>query len=431
MLAPGRGPQGWWGGPYVGGWLSVRWGRIAAVAGTAGVRRVGDDERRARLARRHALAPGHRVGDPVAATRAVAVLHATEPASVHLAVHARAEVGRDEVDRALQDDRSLVRQLAMRRTMFVFPHDLLPATWGSAAARTAATERARLAKDLVRAGVTDDGHAWLARAEAEILAALASAPDGLTAAELRAAAPAMDVRADLPSSAIVPGRFLTVLGAEATLVRGPNTSHWRVFRPRWRVMEEWLGAVPEPLPSPLGYAELVRRWLERFGPGTEADLVWWLGATKGAVRAALADVRAVEVGLDTGATAYVLEGDVAPEPAVEPWAALLPVLDPTVMGWKERDFYLGEHGPVLFDRNGNAGTTAWWDGRVVGCWVQDPDGAVEVRLLEDVPEEGRAALRAQAARLQDWLAGERVGTVYPSPAMRLDPGDLTYPLLRA
>jgi hypothetical protein len=196
-------------------------------------------------------------------------------------------------------------------------------------------------------------------------------------------------------------------------------------------MEEWLGAVADPLPSPVGYAELVRRWLERFGPGTEADLVWWLGATKGAVRAALADLRAVEVVLDTGATAYVLEGDVEPEPAVEPWAALLPVLDPTVMGWKERGFYLGEHGPALFDRNGNAGTTAWWDGRVVGCWVQDPDGAVEVRLLEDVPAEGRAALRVEAGRLQAWLAGERVGTVYPSPAMRLDPGDLTYPLLRA
>lgn len=418
------------------------WGRIALVtaesgaragAGTgAGVRRVGDDERRARLARRHAVAPGHRGLDPVTAARAVVGLHATEPATVHLAVQARVDdLAHGAVERALAEERSLVRQLAMRRTLFAFPRDLLPATWGSASARVAATERTRLAKDLVAAGITQDGAGYLELAAREVLAALRAAPEGLTTTELRALAPRIDVRADLPSSQVGPGRFLTVLGAEATLVRGPNTSHWRVSRPRWRVMEEWLGAVPEPLPSPVGYAELVRQWLERFGPGTEADLVWWLGATKGAVRAALTDVRAVEVVLDTGATAYVLEGDVEPEPAVEPWAALLPVLDPTVMGWKERGFYLGEHGPALFDRNGNAGTTAWWDGRVVGCWVQDPDGAVEVRLLQEVPEEGRLALRAEAARLQGWLAGERVGTVYPSPAMRLDPGDLTYPLLRA
>ena len=153
------------------------------------------------------------------------------------------------------------------------------------------------------------------------------------------------------------------------------------------------------------------------------------------MRAALAEVGAVEVAVRAGAgavaPAYVLPDDVDPAPAVEPWAALLPVLDPTAMGWKERGFHLGPHAPAVFDRNGNAGTTAWWDGRVVGCWVQDDDGTVAVRLLEDVPAQGRAALRQEAGRLTGWLAGERVGTVYPSPAMRCDPGDLTYPVLRA
>lgn len=394
-------------------------------------RQVPDAERRARLARRHAIAPAHRVDGPEAATRAVGVLHATEPASVHLAVHARSDSARADVDRALAEERSLVRQLAMRRTMFVFPADLLPAAWGSAAARVATTERARLAKDLVAGGIADDGRAWLARAEAEIMAALDASPAGLTTTELRAVAPAMDVRADLPSSQVGPGRFLTVLGAEGRLVRGANTSHWRVFRPRWCSMAAWLGEVPAPLSPQEGYAQLVRCWLSRFGPGTEDDLVWWLGATKGAVRAALADVAAVEVALEDGAAAHLLPEDLEPEPVVEPWAALLPVLDPTVMGWRGRGFHLGDHGPALFDRNGNAGTTAWWDGRVVGCWVQDADAAVEVRLLEDVPAEGRAALQVEAQRLQTWLAGERVGTVYPSPAMRADPADLTYPVVRA
>jgi Winged helix DNA-binding domain len=97
---------------------------------------------------------------------------------------------------------------------------------------------------------------------------------------------------------------------------------------------------------------------------------------------------------------------------------LLPVLDPTVMGWKERDFYLGAYAPMLFDTNGNAGTTAWWDGRVVGCWVQDPDGVVILNLIEDVGAEARAALAAEAERLTAWLDGHRVSTVYPSIAMK-------------
>ena len=88
------------------------------------------------------------------------------------------------------------------------------------------------------------------------------------------------------------------------------------------------------------------------------------------------------------------------------------------MGWKGRDFYLGEHGPALFDRNGNAGTTAWWDGRVVGCWIQDDAGVVEVRALERLPRAATAALAVEAERLTDWLDGTRVSTVYPSPAMK-------------
>ena len=146
--------------------------------------------------------------------------------------------------------------------------------------------------------------------------------------------------------------------------------------------------------------------------------MWWLGATKGIVRAALAAVEAVEVSLDGGGTGWVLPDDVDPVEDVEPWAALLPVLDPTVMGWKERGFYLGPHAPHLFDSNGNAGTTAWWDGRVVGCWVQDEAGVVEVRTLEKLPKAALEALKAEAERLTAWLGGTRVSTVYPSSAMK-------------
>ena len=94
------------------------------------------------------------------------------------------------------------------------------------------------------------------------------------------------------------------------------------------------------------------------------------------------------------------------------------MLDATVMGWKSRDFYLGGHAPSLFDSNGNAGTTAWVDGRIVGCWVQDDAGTVLVHLLEPVPDSARAALAAEADRLTAWLGGDRVSTVYPSAAMK-------------
>jgi hypothetical protein len=389
------------------------------------VRHIPDSERRARLAQRHALAPGHRAADAEAATRAVTVLHSTEPATVHLSLRARVDgLTVADVERALYTDRTLVKQLAMRRTLFVFPRDLLPSAWGSASARVAGQLEARLAKEVEAAGHAADGRAWLDEARAGVVEALAGGT-ALTAQEVRQKVPALEARLDLAvgkkyaANVSIAPRVLTQLGVEGTVVRGENAGHWRLSKPRWTLMSDWLGEVPPPAKEDEGYAELVGRWLRSFGPGTEDDLVWWLGGTKAAVRAALAALGAVEVSLDGGATGWVRADDVDPVEAVDPWAALLPVLDPTVMGWKQRDFYLGEHAPHLFDRNGNAGTTAWWDGRIVGCWVQDDAGVVEVRTLEKLPKAALAALEAEAERLTDWLDGVRVGTVYPSSAMKV------------
>ena len=213
------------------------------------------------------------------------------------------------------------------------------------------------------------------------------------------------------------GRVITLLNAEGVVGRAGNTGHWRSSRPRWASMAVCLGGAPEPVESAAGYASLVRRWLWSFGPGTVEDVQWFLGSTKGAVRAALDDLGAVEVALDDGRTAWLAADDLDPVEDPGSWVALLPVLDGTTMGWKERTWYLGPHAPGLFDRVGNAGTTVWVDGRVVGVWVQDDDGVVEVRLLESVAASARRALRAEAERLSEWVAGERVNTVYPSAAM--------------
>ena len=392
------------------------------------MRLIDDAERRARLVR-HGIVPGRRLPDPVAATRAMTVLHSTEAPTVHLSLHARVEaVSVADVERALYDDRGLVKQLAMRRTLFTFPRDLLPAAWGSASARVADREEARLVRDAERSGLAEDGRAWLERARAAVLDVLATSSDGLTTTELREALPELAGTLSISPGSKWGGeipvapRVLTILGARGELLRGRNSGHWRQSRHRWTLTKHWLGEEPQALRADEGYAELVRGWLRAFGPGTLTDLKWWLGSTVTAVRRALADVDAVEVTLEGGATGWVLPDDVDAVAPLEPWAALLPVLDATTMGWKERDFYLApEHTPYIFDTNGNGGTTAWWDGRIVGCWVQDDDAVVRVVLREDVGSDGRAALDAEAARLTAWLGGIRISSVYSSPQMRSAP----------
>lgn len=370
--------------------------------------RIGDEQRRARLAVRHALAPEHQAASVSAATEAVVALHATEPANVHLATFARSGATRDEVDHALYVERSVVKQLAMRRTVFVFPRELLPAVWGSASARVARQQRDRLARDVVKEGIAADGPAWVDEATRAVLALLHERGP-LSTAELRGELPSLESRltyaegkaygANIP---IAP-RVLTTLAASGAVLRGDNDGGWKLSRPRWTVTSHWLGSEPQPLDERAGYATVVEAWLRAFGPGTEADLVWWLGATTGAVRRALTDVGA---------------DDVDPVPAPGRWAALLPALDPTTMGWKERGFYLGSHAGLLFDRNGNAGPTAWLDGRVVGGWTQKDDGQVVVVPCEELDAAGARLLERQAARLTEWLDGDVVRTIYQSPLVR-------------
>lgn len=354
------------------------------------------------------------------------VLHATEAATVHLALWARTDGATvADVDRALYTDRSLVKQTAMRSTLFVFPRDLLPATWGSAAARAAGHVYRDLVKYVGAAGIAGDPDVLLADASAAVLDLLADG-EPRTIAQLRAEVPVLDSRFTMGTpdkkwgGSFAIGRWVVgLLVARGQVVRVINDGHWQRNSPTWTRTEAWLDEVPTALPEAAGYAELVRRWLWTFGPGTEADIVWWLGATKTAVRGALADVGAEQVTLDGDVPAWVLPGDTEPVPSPEPWAALLPTLDPTVMGWKERGFYLDEsHRPYLFDTNGNAGNTAWWDGRIVGAWTQGEDAVVRVLPRDDVGADATAALDAEAARLTQWLDGVRITNVYASRQMR-------------
>ncbi|WP_315094370.1 winged helix DNA-binding domain-containing protein [uncultured Cellulomonas sp.] len=381
-----------------------------------------DAERRARLARRHAVAPGSRVGSVEAAADAMVCLHATDPAGLYLSAWARTDgFAVADLDRALYEDRTLVKHLAMRRTLFAVTRELLPVAQAASSNRVAGVERRRLEKEVREAGLADDAERWFDEVCAAAVAGLAEGP--LTAAQLRDRVPALEGSIayghgkSWAGSFAVVSRVMTCLQASGTVVRAGNLGSWTSSRPTWALASDWLGDPIAPVPEDVARAQLVRRWLRRFGPGTTLDVKWWLGSTLGAVRQALHDVGAVEVSLDGARSGWVLPDDVEPVGPVEPWVALLPGLDPTTMGWFERDWYLGPHRAQLFDSVGNGGATAWVDGRIVGGWAATA-GVVEVVLLEEVGADARAALEAEADRLTGWLTGQPVVPRFPAPLVR-------------
>jgi hypothetical protein len=384
-------------------------------------------ERRARLARRHRLTPSSRAEGPVEAAESLLALHGTDPGTVYLSAWARVDgLTVDAMDDALYAERSLVKHLSMRRTLWVFPRSVLPAAQAGASAKVAAGERKRLIAEVEKAGLQRDGAKWLDRACREVLAALADGRER-TSTQLREEVPLLEGAMTFGAGKSWGGqvsvgpRVLTVLSAEGQIVRASNNGSWAVSRPRWTTMESWLG---EPLGGAdgvpafeVGTTELVRRWLHAFGPGTDNDIRWWLGSTLGAVRTALVELEAVEVGLEgSDAIGYLLPDDASSDGVdAEPWVALLPPLDPTTMGWQERSWYLGDLKAELFDTAGNAGPTVWVDGRIVGGWRQRDDASVEVQLLEKVPKVRMKAITERADALTEWFAGVKAMPRFPSP----------------
>ena len=380
-------------------------------------------ERRARLALRHRLAPRARTDDVLAIARSMVVLHATDPATVFLSVAARsAEAGPAAVERALYDDRTLLRMLAMRRTMFVAPTELLPVLQASTADGLAVKQRATYTRIIERGSDVPDAAKLFAEAAEAAHEALLARGEA-TGAQLGADVPLLRTQVDpapgkpysRPTS--ITTWVLVTLGCEGRIVRGRPNGTWASSQYVWSPVETWLPGGVEDVPADAARAELVRRWLRAFGPAPVADLKWWTGWSAGDVKKALALLDVAEVDLG-GGTGLVLSDDLEPAPEPEPWAALLPALDPTPMGWRERGWFLGGHGPALFDRNGNIGPSVWWDGRVVGGWAQRKDGEIAVRVLEDVGADAEAAIEREAARMAAWYGDVRAVPRFRTPLER-------------
>ena len=384
------------------------------------MRHIDTVERRARLGVRHHLSVSNPAPDVVELAGALCGLHATDPMTVFLAARSRLTAFQPgDLERALYDDRSLVRMLGMRRTVFVVPVDMVPIVHQACAVKIALANRRRLVKLLEAHGIATDADRWLAGVEDDVIDALHEL-GAATARELSERVPLLRTKFEstpgksYDTDVAVNNQVLTQLAAVGRIVRGRPEGKWTSTRYRWEPIGRWIDAPLDGISAPDAESELARRWLATFGPATESDLAWWAKWTLTQTRRALDVIGAVRVRLDDG-VGHVLPDDVDPVEPPETWAALLPALDPTAMGWKERDWFLGPHRDRLFDRTGNIGPTVWVNGRIVGGWAQTACGEIATQLLEAVGSESSTAIDEEAAALQSWLGDVRFKPRFPTP----------------
>src|SRR4029077_13825862 len=153
------------------------------------MRKFTPQERRARLARRHHLAPTNRATSAAQVARDMVGLHSTDPATVFVSAWARmknAEVA--GIEHELYDERSVVRVLVMRRTAFVLPPDLAAIALAACSRSVGRVQRRQLEQWIDKGGMAKDAAAWLKKLEESTFQAVAS----------RGNATAGQVSADVP-----------------------------------------------------------------------------------------------------------------------------------------------------------------------------------------------------------------------------------------
>jgi len=389
------------------------------------MRTISVQQRRQTLVRCHCL--GGDAETPEDATRAVVVLHATDPASVYLSVLARSAGSTlADVSEALYERRNLVRWMAMRRTLFLLRRDDVPLVQAAISTPLAATLRKRLASRLEHNGseppIKGDVGRWLTRLEDRVERALETRGTA-TGAQLSADEPAL--RTAIPPRTAserpmnVTSSLLTLMSAQGRIVRSTPTGAWTSRHHRWEPIGRWWPDGLPQLDEANSQRDLAHRWLERFGPATVDDLQWWTGWNKTTTRRAISDLPIDDVDLHGQAGITLRAANDSDEHATsEPVAALLPALDPTPMGWKHRDWFLGVDPHQIFDRAGNIGPTLWWDGEIIGSWAVTRGGEIRTAILADRGAAAANAVDQAAAQLHKRIDGTVVTPAARTPLER-------------
>jgi hypothetical protein len=314
----------------------------------------------------------------------MATVQAQYAPSMYVGLWARmARFERATLTRALER-RTVVQATLMRTTI----HLVSRADYGPLAAATRAARRQAVLRVPHLAPPAEE----LQRLEAALAAALADGP--LSRKEVEALIGKAGARA-------ANGLF--------DLVRVPPSGTWeRRSADLWASADWWLGPRADAPADPRDdLVHLIRRYLTGFGPATRHEIANWAGLRVTELDPALERLELRRfTAADDDAPLLDLPRLPLPDAGTPAPPRLLPTWDATLLTHARRAVILREeHRERIFSsRNPHSFPVFLVDGTVAGTWRADGDGRVTLEPFAPLEPADASAARAEADRLETWLA---------------------------
>lgn len=323
---------------------------------------------------------------PVDVVHHLVGLQAQAPMAAELGIRARSRrTTLEDVNRALVEERSVIRTYAMRGTI----HLVAAEDFGWLTELTVAPSLPLARRRLAEEGVPPR----TAERAVGLIEHMLAGEGPLTRPEIGERLRRRRVRAEGQGVA-----WLTWLAAaKGVACFGPM----RRGRPTFALVRDWVGPI-RPVDRDRALGELASRYLAAYGPALPEDLAAWSGLRAGEVRRAweLVADRLTEVETD-GVTRWRLKGRRAE--AGPDVVRLLPMFDAYLLAWRSRDLVLTErHRGKVIPGGGMIHQAVVADGVIRGTWSATVHGErldVEVRPFGRVDASFQDALSAEVEDL--------------------------------